>query len=473
MNRIIGIVLLLIGTTFSALGQDKGIAYKIVGKDLYCSIDRSLPQSQIDSLLGTCDIDFNNLEAMLRSGESSADHWQVEAIEPHRIVLKKPLKSLTGKAGNQKDLIVLLNEEIESTVEDYRFGYNMFHKPAVIELDNGLTRFFLKVEGGKPHGIFISGTFNEWSTSANPMEPCDSGYYVDLKLGVGPHYYKYIVNGYWLLDPRNQLKESDWEGNENSVYFKCNYTFRLKGYTNANRVNLAGSFNDWNDNRFTLRRVPGGWQRKCYVKEGTHAYKYVVDGEWILDPDNPVKRDDGAGNQNSFMSVGDSIVFYYPRDLDARFVVLSGSFNGWNAEELRMQKTDSGWVLPYVLAAGNYEYRFRVADKMEWQMDPLNPISSGPYETKNSVVSVKANHHFFFPRTRGVDEVILTGDFNGWNEHGYYMERRADGWHADLYLPKGKTRYKFIVDGKWIKDPSNPLFEPNEYDGYNSVIWMK
>lgn len=463
--------LLLLGGWTSAQA-DQGVEYRIQGTDLYCSIDRSLPMAVIDSILGTCEIKPSDLQAMHEAGKVSPGSWKVDQLTEERIVLVKPLHSLKGKAGDQKALISMMDIKKSPPASDYNFGYNVFKKPAVTELENGLSRFFLKVDGN-PSSVLISGSFNDWSTSANPLTACDSGFYVDLALAEGVHYYKYIVNGYWVLDPRNLLTDSDWEGNVNSVYFKTNYTFKLKGFGDAEEVNLAGSFNGWNEEDYHLLKRPWGWERRCYVKPGTHAYKYVVDGEWFLDPENDVIREDGMGHQNSFMAVGDTFYFYFPINLDAEYVVVAGDFNAWNAEELRMQKTDTGWVLPYVLAPGNYEYRFRVAGQSEWKNDPLNSLRVGHPDFENSLLVIGANHHFFYPKRRSVEEVRIAGDFNNWNEWGLKMEERSDGWHADLYLPKGKTRYKFIVDGDWVRDPSNPLFEPNEYDDYNSVLWIK
>lgn len=465
-------VLLLGAIRFASAQEMEGVEYKIEGTDLYCYIDRDIESAQLDSLLGTCGIDFNQLLELQRSGALSPQYWSVSALSEEQIVLQKSMLKLKGKPQSQKEILSLFVGEEKSNAAHISFGYNDFIKPAVIELDNGFTRFFLKVQSNA-QSVLLSGTFNEWSTSSHPMSPCDSGFFLDLKLADGAHLYKYIVNGYWILDPRNRVKEMDWAGNENSVYFKTNTEFKLEGNLAAKEVVLAGSFNDWNEQQYTLQKTPWGWQRKCFLKEGTHAYKYIVDGEWILDPGNKTVRSDGDGNENSFIAVGDTFYFYYPRHLEAEYVIVSGNFNDWNEEELKMSLSDSGWVLPYVLPAGNYEYKFRVAGQALWQLDPLNPISTGLEKHRNSVLCIKANQHFFYPHQAKADEVLLSGDFNGWQEHGYRMERASDGWHIDIYLPKGKTRYKFIADGKWIRDPSNPLFEPNEYDGYNSVLWRR
>lgn len=459
---------------FSMQAQDKaGIEYKIIGVDLYCYVNRHLPQATLDSLLETCGISADSLSHYASSRKLSPGHWQVQEVKKDILVLRKPLRVLEGKPQDQKDLLkVITDGQRKAKSLDYAFGYNVFSKPAVVELDNGLTRFYLKITGAKPSSVYLSGTFNDWSTSSLAMMPCDSGYYVDISLAEGGHYYKYIVNGRWLLDPRNRLMDTDWEGNENSVYFKENHVFELEGYRKAEEVYIAGSFNDWRESAHPFIKTKEGWQRTCYLKQGTHAYKLIVDGEWMLDPGNPVVRPDGEGNENSFVAIGDTFHFFYPGELDRKAVWVSGNFNNWNELELRMTRTDSGWVLPYVLAPGNYEYKFILDQRGEWALDPLNPITVGD-EIKNSLLVIDPNHHFFYPKVPNTEEVFLSGDFNGWSEDGYKMETLPDGWHIDLHLEPGKYRYKFIVGDKWLRDPSNALFEPNEYGDFNSVLWIK
>lgn len=451
----------------------KPIEYKIIGVDLYCYVNYDLPKFSIDSVLATCEIDPDSLDYYHKTGMLSAGKWQVYDIKENLLILRKPLKVLKGKPQDQKHLLKILSDnQSKANSLNYHFGYNDFSKKAVTELPNGKTRFFLQVEGAKPYSIVLSGTFNDWSTSALSMTPCDSGYYADVSLEEGGHFYKYIINGRWFLDPRNNQVKSDWEGNENSVYFKENFKFELKGNQKADEVYLAGSFNNWEEDQAPFIRTPSAWERPCFLRQGTHAYKFIVDDEWVLDPANPVVRPDGLGNENSFVSVGDTFYFYYPGALDKDHLWVSGEFNAWNNLELEMTKTDSGWVLPYVLAPGNYEYKFIVEQMMEWQLDPLNPITTGN-EVQNSILVVGANQHFFYPKVPGVEEVYLSGDFNGWSTSGYRMEPKEDGWHIDLSLKPGKYRYKFIVKDTWLRDPSNPLFEPNEYGDFNSVLWVK
>src|SRR4030095_7624853 len=115
----------------------------------------------------------------------------------------------------------------------------------------------------------------------------------------------FIVDGQWIFDPRNNLKEDDGYDSYNSGYFHYNYTFKLNGYTNAKKVFVVGSFNNWKENQLLMHRSGDGWLLSVYLGEGTHSYKFIVDGEWILDPANKVIRSDGQGNFNSVIGLGD------------------------------------------------------------------------------------------------------------------------------------------------------------------------
>lgn len=85
----------------------------------------------------------------------------------------------------------------------------------------------------------------------------------------------------------------------------CEHAFRLDGHGTDSSVWLTGSFVSWAESpgagaiELTLG-VDGGWTGTYAFEAGTHAYKYIVNGNtWILDPTNPNTADDGMGNTNS------------------------------------------------------------------------------------------------------------------------------------------------------------------------------
>jgi hypothetical protein len=85
---------------------------------------------------------------------------------------------------------------------------------------------------------------------------------------------------------------------------KGNTTFRLQGYPHASIVALAGSFNNWGQSQFIFGKEGDEWICRIDLEPGKHAYKFIIDGNWILDPANPNSEDDDYGVKNSVIVVG-------------------------------------------------------------------------------------------------------------------------------------------------------------------------
>jgi 1,4-alpha-glucan branching enzyme len=77
----------------------------------------------------------------------------------------------------------------------------------------------------------------------------------------------------------------------------------LKGYADASIVALAGSFNNWNQSEFIFGKEGDEWVCRIDLEPGKHAYKFIVDGNWLLDPANPNTEDDDYGVKNSVIMV--------------------------------------------------------------------------------------------------------------------------------------------------------------------------
>lgn len=83
---------------------------------------------------------------------------------------------------------------------------------------------------------------------------------------------------------------------------KGNTTFRLKGYEDASIVTLAGTFNNWNQSQLVCGHEGDEWVCRVDLEPGYHTYKFIVDGNWTLDPDNPNTAVDDAGNTNNILN---------------------------------------------------------------------------------------------------------------------------------------------------------------------------
>jgi enterochelin esterase-like enzyme len=81
-------------------------------------------------------------------------------------------------------------------------------------------------------------------------------------------------------------------------------TFVYRG--EAKRVEVVGDFTGWSPAGLVLHEAPGAagvkYIRLKFPRSARAEYKLVADGEWILDPLNPDKNDNGVGGLNSFFT---------------------------------------------------------------------------------------------------------------------------------------------------------------------------
>ncbi len=70
-------------------------------------------------------------------------------------------------------------------------------------------------------------------------------------------------------------------------------------------VFVAGSFNNWNPTQFRMRDNPGSGHCKTtlVLPPGRHEYKFVVNGEWRVDPNSAEWTPNDQGTMNSVVSV--------------------------------------------------------------------------------------------------------------------------------------------------------------------------
>lgn len=71
-------------------------------------------------------------------------------------------------------------------------------------------------------------------------------------------------------------------------------------------------------------------------------------------------------------------------------------------------------------------------------------------------------------------KVQLAGDFNDWTPDQGVITRIVDGVVEKIVmLMPGTYQYRYIVDGIWQEDPSNPEVVPNHSGGFNSILHVE
>ncbi|MCD6423078.1 MAG: glycogen-binding domain-containing protein [Elusimicrobia bacterium] len=179
---------------------------------------------------------------------------------------------------------------------------------------------------GNAGSVFVAGSFNNWSTNANPLRQVKPGVWeTKLSLSPGTYQYKFVVDGNWVPDPNNPNTADDGFGGVNSVVVVTSGKAAKAGSSlkqatapkkveggilfsynapDAASVVIAGSFNNWNTNASPLKKNKNGiWTIVLPLSSGTYQYKFVVDGNWVPDPNNPNTADDGYGGVNSVVNV--------------------------------------------------------------------------------------------------------------------------------------------------------------------------
>jgi chromosome partitioning protein len=72
----------------------------------------------------------------------------------------------------------------------------------------------------------------------------------------------------------------------------------------AKEVYLVGDFNDWKlDDTSLMLHENGTWRKKMPLKSGRYRYRFVIDGKWTEDSNNPVKEVNPFGSVDSLIEV--------------------------------------------------------------------------------------------------------------------------------------------------------------------------
>lgn len=82
---------------------------------------------------------------------------------------------------------------------------------------------------------------------------------------------------------------------------RCSVTFKFNA-PGASSVDVAGTFNNW-----TLRGLKKGkdgvWKTNIRPQPGRYEYKFLVDHQWMPDPENLNRVKDEHGNENSVLEL--------------------------------------------------------------------------------------------------------------------------------------------------------------------------
>lgn len=84
---------------------------------------------------------------------------------------------------------------------------------------------------------------------------------------------------------------------------KKRITFTLTN-PNAEEIIVVGDFNNWNNKKHQMKKDKAGvWKKMVMISPGRCEYKFLVDGQWMLDPNNDQKCSNCFGSYNNILII--------------------------------------------------------------------------------------------------------------------------------------------------------------------------
>ncbi|MCX5801613.1 MAG: glycogen-binding domain-containing protein [Candidatus Eisenbacteria bacterium] len=205
------------------------------------------------------------------------------------------------------------------------------------------TGVIFQYEAPAARQVNLAGSFNNWGgtqgggrfdPNIDPMSSDEKGIWsIYVPLPPGRYQYKFVVDQVrWEKDPNNPDIENE-TGYQNTflvvpegIKYDVPYLSLAASLENAGTraapkgseveftlsapdaksVYLAGDFNNWAGDKDGMKKGQDGiWRIKIAIPAGKHEYKFVVDGQWNVDPDNPNKVADPYGGFNSVIDVSE------------------------------------------------------------------------------------------------------------------------------------------------------------------------
>lgn len=106
-----------------------------------------------------------------------------------------------------------------------------------------------------------------------------------------------------MLNPRNSQDSRRRALNPKRFRIEVEFVLDRNG---AEQVCVCGDFNGWQpDNlRLTSDADGGLWEKKLPLQPGRYEYKFLLDGEWVHDPNASKNAPNSFGSLNSVVKVG-------------------------------------------------------------------------------------------------------------------------------------------------------------------------
>ncbi|MEW6009258.1 MAG: isoamylase early set domain-containing protein [Candidatus Omnitrophota bacterium] len=105
-----------------------------------------------------------------------------------------------------------------------------------------------------------------------------------------------------MISAQSQQEKAEFVSQQVSNFVKAEFMLYAPA---ANEVYLAGDFNHWtpNENSRLIRGQDGTWRKALKLSPGRYRYRFVIDGRWQEDPNNPLSEINSFGEPDSLLEL--------------------------------------------------------------------------------------------------------------------------------------------------------------------------
>lgn len=209
-----------------------------------------------------------------------------------------------------------------------------------------------------------------------------------------------------------------------------------------------------------------------------------VAGTWDLIAETDDSQCGGSGKQEKMVFSVTQEQCQLTNDTGVTGTIAGNEIN-WNAEPWSI----NGGEVSYSQASAHIEGK-QITGSYNWEWSDGNHTCSGITKVNGTILAEGNSQqteirllnpmlqpsegsiaHTFSVQAANAKAVYLAGEMSDWQANMFKMKQEEPGnWSLTLYLQPGAWQYKFVVDGQWSYDRSNPQTTDDGYDGLNSII---
>ena len=136
----------------------------------------------------------------------------------------------------------------------------------------------------------------------------------------------------------------------------------------AQSVALAGEFNNWSTTATPMNKEGDVWSITMALEAGKHEYKFVIDGQWVADPDNPVTSGEYGNSALTVLSDGSIMAMQATSNVSLSPKLLVGGRVFGRYEARSTEERDKQYELRRPNLDMDIDFRVRINDELNAHM---------------------------------------------------------------------------------------------------------